>query len=96
MSGDRPFDDDRWPDSEGFSCCFLCGKRVDPRDPSRGTYTMNASACEPLPLHLPCLDNRDVYRLQVAFMQALNQMGDANAKRSREAACAAIVPPAAN
>jgi hypothetical protein len=86
MGGERPFDDDRWPDQEGFAVCFLCGRRVDPRDSHRGTYTSNASACEPLPLHLPCLDGRDMLQVETAFMRALLQMGDANAKRAREAA----------
>ena len=39
MAGDRPFDDDRFPDQEGFACCFLCGRPVDPRDKQRGSYT---------------------------------------------------------
>jgi len=93
---DHAFDDDRWPDLDGRAACFLCGRKVDPRDPQRGTYTLNASACEPLPLHLPCLDDWDMMQVQVAFMQALNEMGDANAKRARDAARTAIVGPGAH
>lgn len=95
MSGERPFDDDRWPDEEGFACCFLCGRKVDPRDPQRGTYTPNAAACEPLPAHLSCLagDSNHMVRVQVAAMTAINQMSAATIKRSREAArCVAPSP----
>lgn len=55
MSGSRPFDDDRYPDEEFFACCFLCGKKVDPADPKRGTYE-ETWGCQ-LPIHRPCLDN---------------------------------------
>lgn len=92
MAGTRPFDDDRWPDQENFACCFICGKKVDPKDPRRGSYTGNAAACEPLPIHLPCLDGRHIWEIRIAFMTALNQMGDANAKRSLEAARCATAP----
>lgn len=95
MSGERPFDDDRWPDEEGFACCFMCGRKVDPRDPKRGSYTMNARACDGLPAHLDCLFGQDIMRVQVAFMQALNQMTDANAKKAmRDARCATVAPQA--
>lgn len=95
MSGTpRSFDDDRWPDADsGHACCFLCGRKVDPRDPHRGTYTGNAAACQPLPIHLPCLDGRDMAQVHTAFMYALIQMGDANAKRARDAARTSIVSP---
>lgn len=96
MGGDRPFDDDRFPDQDGHACCFLCGKKVDPRDPLRGTYTPNAKACEPLPAHLtPCLEEavKDPVRLAVTAMSALQQMGDANVKRARAAAGCSITPP---
>ena len=94
MSGERPFDDDRWPeDHTGHACCFLCGRKVDPRDPHRGSYTMNKRACEPLPIHLPCLDGHDMFQVQTMFMAALTEMGDANAKKAREAAACATVGP---
>lgn len=96
MSGERPFDDDRWPDEEGSAHCFMCGKKVDPLDKHRVTYTMNASACEPLPAHGDCVFGADIMRVQVAFMAALTEMGDANAKKAREAARCAIVSPIGN
>jgi len=95
VSGERLFDDDRFPDAEGFACCFMCGRKVDPRDPNRGTYTPNAGACEPLPAHLSCLagDGHHMERVRIAAMTAINQMGNANIKRAREAA--RCVAPAA-
>lgn len=82
MSGPRSFDDDRWPDEENFACCFLCGRKVDPRDKNRGSYTMNNRACSPLPLHLTCLNDLPIETIQIRFMEALNQMSDANAKKA--------------
>jgi hypothetical protein len=96
MSGERPFDDDRWPDQEGFACCFMCGKRVDPRDPSRGSYTINAKACEPIPCHLDCVFGQDMMRVQVAFMAAINEMTDVQIKRARELAQVAVQSPLGN
>lgn len=90
---DRPFDDDRWPNEEGKACCFLCGKPVDPLDPKRGTYTPNVNACEALPIHIPCLDNVPITSVQRIAVRALLQMGEANAKRMREAAKCAVVSP---
>lgn len=97
MSGERPFDDDRWPDEEGFACCFMCGKKVDPRDPGRGTFTMNAAACELIPAHLSCLegyggDQQKTDQVQIAYMTALNQMGQEQVRRSRRLAQCATVP----
>jgi hypothetical protein len=93
MSGERAFDDDRWPDQEGFSVCFLCGRPVDPRDPDRGSYTARADSCDPLPIHLSCADaalrepgGGDGTRIMHAFMTAINEMGKVNAKRALEAA----------
>lgn len=86
MGGERPFDDDRWPDEEGFAVCFMCGRKVDPRDPARGSYTGNVKACEPLPIHLPCVDGIDITVVLAAFMAAINQMGQLNARKAREAA----------
>jgi hypothetical protein len=102
VSGHRPFDDDRWPDEEGFAVCFLCGHKIDPRDPNRGTYTPNAKSCEPIPAHLsPCLENgvkdsMSLLRLQASAMQALMEMGEANMKRFRAAARVSIVDPMGN
>lgn len=101
MSGARPFDDDRWPDQEGFACCFVCGKKVDPRDPRRGTFTMNAAACEPIPAHLDCLegfggDEDKTVRIQIAFMTAINEMSTDQIKRFRRLAQVAVVSPIGN
>jgi hypothetical protein len=85
MSGERPFDDARWPDEEGFADCFMCGKKIDPKDPRRGSYTINHLGCEPLPAHLDCLST-NVLRVQVAFMAAINTMTDENVKRLRRLA----------
>lgn len=91
MSGERPFDDGRWPDEEGYADCFMCGKKIDPRDPSRCSYSINAAACEPLPAHRLCL--QDIFRVQVAFIQAINTMTDEQARRMRAAArCIAPSP----
>jgi hypothetical protein len=93
MSGERAFDDDRWPDEETKACCFLCGRIVDPRDPKRGTYTPNVSACEPLPIHIPCLDNVPITEVHRIAVRALMTMSAANAKKMREAAKCAVVSP---
>jgi hypothetical protein len=96
VSGTRPFDDDRWSDEDGHACCFWCGRRVDPRDPGRGSYTPNARACEPLPVHLSCMEgNADhMARVQIAAMTAINQMGQNEMKRFREECrCIAPSPP---
>lgn len=53
MTGSRPFDDDRWPDEEGFACCFICGRKVDPSDPNRGTYEIFPAGVK-APIHVPC------------------------------------------
>lgn len=83
MSGDRPFDDDRYPDSEGFATCFLCGRNVGPMDPQRGTYEIAPSGCQ-LPIHLPCastfLANRPEVELEIAYRDALDKMAHANWK----------------
>ncbi len=93
MGGERPFDDERWPDAEGFAACFLCGRKVDPRDPHRGSYTPNVSACEPLPIHLPCAEGKLELHIQVAAMAALNQMTAYQIKRSQKAANISTVSP---
>lgn len=97
MSGKRPFDDDRFPDQEGYACCFLCGRKVDPRDPHRGGYTAKASACQVLPIHVPCIASYfhgDVLdpQVEVLFYRALHEMTDANMKKALEAAKVASVP----
>lgn len=86
MSGERPFDDARWPDEEGFADCFMCGKKIDPLDPRRCSYTINHLGCEPLPAHGDCLFGGNVLRIQTAFMTAINTMTDLNARRLREQA----------
>jgi hypothetical protein len=89
VSDSRAFDDDRWPDQEGFAVCFLCGRRVDPRDPNRGTYTPNAKACESLVAHVtPCLQDAvaDPDRLMALAMTALSQMSDLALKGAQRAA----------
>lgn len=87
MSGnERAFDDGRFPDEEGYADCFICGKKIDPRDPKRGTYTMNRSAFDGLPCHLPCVFGQEIERTQVAFMCAMNTMSDANMKQALHAA----------
>src|SRR5882762_10302823 len=58
MAGTRVFDDDRWPDNEGYACCFLCGRKVDPSDPHRASYSSNAAAGGFLPAHGQCLSAR--------------------------------------
>jgi len=99
VSLDRAFDDDRWPSYDGgFACCFLCGRKVDPRDPQRGTYTPRADACEPLVCHISCAADSlakdpTSFSLQRAAMQAVNQMGRANIRRAREEANVSIVSP---
>lgn len=98
MGGDRPFDDDRWPDQEGFASCFMCGRKVDPRDPTRCTYSPNAPSCEFLPAHQSCLagDSQHMERVRIAAMTALNQMGSEAIRRAREAARCAVVSPLGN
>jgi len=95
VSDERLFDDGRFPDSDGRAECFWCGRKVDPLDPKRVTYTPNAAACEPLPAHESCLagDSNHMERVRIAAMAAINQMGNANIKRAREAAqCVAPSP----
>ena len=101
MSGERPFDDDRWPDFEGFACCFLCGRRVDPLDPHRGAYTSSTRDCESLPIHIPCIVpyfSREVLSPQVdiLFRTAIAQMTDANVKAALRNANVNIVPAMAH
>lgn len=102
MSGSpRPFDDDRYPDAEGGACCFLCGRKVDPRDPGRGTYgiydkTGRIPVHEPFPIHVSCADGKNSTQIEVAFRAAFNQMGANAVKRAREAARCAIVSPLGN
>lgn len=83
MSGNRAFDDDRFPDAEGFAVCFLCGRKVDPRDPKRGTYEIAPAGCQ-VPIHLPCaaafLAHRHEIELEITYLAALDQMADANLK----------------
>jgi len=88
VGGERAFDDDRFPDAEGFACCFWCGRKVDPADPNRVTYSPNATACEFIPAHKSCLagDGRHMERVMIAAMTAINEMGAANIRRAREAA----------
>lgn len=93
MSGERAFDDDRWPDEEGFACCFMCGRKIDPLDPARGTYGTYVGGVafhEPLPLHVPCADGVEPTRIEVAYRTAMNQMGENAAKRMRAAARCAL------
>lgn len=84
MAGTRPFDDGRFPDAEMFAECFLCGKKVDPLDPKRGTYDEPPAGAE-LPIHLPCLDEhlpppspdgRRKRRLSLLYHIALNEMAE--------------------
>ena len=53
MAAERPFDDARFPDLEGFAECFLCGRWVDPLDQNRGVYE-EPPAGPLLPIHLAC------------------------------------------
>lgn len=91
MGGDRPFDDDRFPDEEGHACCFICGRKVDPSDPQRGSYTPNAAAACFIPIHLPCASamlaqqGGDV-RLRVLGASAYNQMGEYQMRRMMQLA----------
>lgn len=92
MSGpERAFDDGRFPDLDGHADCFLCGRKMDPNDPRRGSYTPNNAAFDGLPMHLPCVDevaHGDPLRLQVLALAALTTMTEANAKRlMRNANC---------
>jgi len=99
MADLRPFDDGRWPDLEGFADCFLCGRKIDPLDPQRGSYTANARAAQPLPAHLSCLEgclslDPTSIRLQTIFLTALTAMADANAKAMLRAARVSAPDPA--
>lgn len=71
----RPFDDGRFPDADRFADCFLCGRRVDPLDPKRGTYE-EPPAGPQLPIHLPCLNGRNSVAVGIAYHVALNEMAD--------------------
>jgi len=99
MSGSRTFDDDRWPDQDGHACCFVCGKKVDPRDKDRGTYTSNAKAGGQLPGHLSCFE-RVLQQpggnivLEVAHRTALLAMSDRQIEIQRQQANCAITPGA--
>ena len=73
MAGTRAFDDDRWPDQEMFANCCYCGKKVDPRDPRRGTHE-EAPAGPQLPIHLACADNLTPARRTWLYHRALNEM----------------------
>ena len=77
MSGERPFDDDRYPDEEGFGACFICGKKVDPRDPKRGTYELFPAGCQ-VPIHVPCagafLAIRGPMHLEILYRSTINEM----------------------
>lgn len=82
MAGTRAFDDGRWGDDEGFAECFICGKKIDPRDPSRGFYSEPPSGPD-LAIHVPCaarihpprgMLKREV--LSIEYHKALNQMVD--------------------
>lgn len=81
MSGERPFDDARWPDEEGFADCFMCGKKIDPLDKNRCKYTINHLGCEPLPAHGNCLFDQRIEVVQTSFIQAINTMTDEQARR---------------
>jgi hypothetical protein len=101
MSGERPFDDDRWPDEEGFAWCFKCGKKIDPLDSKRCTFTMNVRACEPIPAHQDCLegyggDSHKTLQIQVAYMTALNEMSVQQIRRLRRQANVVAPPVAVN
>lgn len=79
MSGHRPFEDARFPDAEGFAECFLCGNKVDPRDPRRGTYEVSPAGSQ-APIHLPCAakfiaQHRD-HELEIAYRKSLVEMSD--------------------
>lgn len=69
---ERPFDDGRWPDPVGKADCFLCGKKVDPKDPLRGSYEI-APAGAALPIHITCLNNRPMIQVEIAYRAALNE-----------------------
>ena len=82
----RPFDDDRYPDQEGFGACFICGKKVDPLDPNRGTYEVAPSGCQ-VPIHVPCaarfLSSRPEHELEILYRKALDEMADFNLRALR-------------
>lgn len=88
MAGTRDFDDGRWPDQEGFAECFLCGRKVDPLDPLRGSYTPNAKAFSGLPAHLPCLETAldNPLRLETIALATLSEMADAQIRLQLELA----------
>jgi hypothetical protein len=98
MAGDRTFDDDRWPDEDGHACCFLCGKRVDPKDPNRASYTSNAKAGGFLPGHGQCFSERlakpgGQIEIEVAHRVALMAMSDVAIEREmRLARCSSVQP----
>lgn len=75
MSGHRAFDDDRWPDEDLLSCCFLCGRQVNPLDDTRGTYE-EAPSGPRLNIHLNCLNGRSGSSLSILYHQALRQMAE--------------------
>ena len=75
VGGDRPFDDGRWPDLAGFAECFLCGRWVDPLDPRRGTFAEVPAGPE-LPIHLPCLDGREMPTVNALYHRSLTTMAE--------------------
>lgn len=94
MSGtERAFDDARWPTLEGKAECFLCGRKIDPLDPLRGSYTPNHLACDGLPLHLPCANGKNTWQIQTAALTAMTQMTEANLKQALKYANVSTTPP---
>lgn len=91
MAGTRTFDDDRWPDQDGHACCFMCGKRVDPLDPNRVSYSSNWKAGGFIPAHGPCLSERlaqpgGQIEVEVAHRVAVMAMSDQAIEQSMRAA----------
>ena len=69
----RPFDDGRYPDLDGKSECFLCGKPIDPLDPHRVTYE-EYPAGPRLPLHGPCLNGKSGPTVNQRYHEAITEM----------------------
>lgn len=54
--------------------CFLCGRRVYPNDPKRGTYGPARPSAPELDIHLPCLDGRPQMQVARLYHKALLDM----------------------
>jgi len=65
--------DERIPDEGDSRCdCFLCGRTVWIGNPGTGSYSSNARFAPDLPIHLCCLEGRDMASVARLYGAAIN------------------------